>query len=290
MKISSTNTVSVVKGSNKIISSSEDNWNGLKKGSSIRIAKDQVFYEVASIEKIMPVESFSKSGQDHIVSIPIEDVQLFQTNDQVKLSYKEYGVSTIIKVLSPGKGFSQGDILTTNLGNPSFDTETGMASVLKFKVISCEGGKIKNVSIESPGKYLNVPDSVIEIAGGTGKGAIFELGYKVLNVRSFVERQIAGVGNDVNKAHLVLNMDLPRGVSDGKISTEKWKITLSSNYAGETNLSTGYEIVKDFAPHSTIPLMSPNSSNPDMVYNLGMRRIAKRLYDLEQKFKNLELG
>lgn len=279
-------SISVSKNSNRIIASSEVDWSGLREGSFIRIKGDKVFYTIGKIDKIYLIKDFICTGPTSF-DINSSIGNNLSIGDILTLSYKEYEVDTIWSILSEGRGYKKDEIIHLTGGKPSLDSTTGINKDATFKVKSVGPiGEIKEISLVSKGEYLETPPKESDVSG-FGSDAKFEVTYKIIDNRKTIERVIDFIDIQTDVAHLVLNYSLPRGITQGKLSVEKWEVYITSNYLGESKVNAEFEIIKDFTPIFRLPLLAENSFSHELTHNHAIVMLENKIAELEDRLNQL---
>ena len=281
------NTVAVRKRTQRVIATTNDNWGYVRLGSSIRFDNEGQWYEVGEVKKNLYIKEFEV--EDKKVKILGNEDLNFLPNDSIKITYKEYAIYTIAKILAPGSTFYVGEVINVLGGEPAMDNVNGISLGAKLKVseVDYHGGLV-SATIEDQGQYIKPPGDLAEAQGRSGKSAMMKMEYKVLDQRAMLNRTIKSFQDRGSKTILFLDFTLPEGVERGKISAEKWEMTLCGKYLGETGLDKGYEILKDFVPGTDFPLLSTGSNNPEQILNLFIKRVANRLGNIEGRLERIE--
>lgn len=282
-------SISVTKNSNRIVASSEVDWSSLREGSFIKIVGDKVFYTIGKIEKIYLIKDFTVTGPSSF-DINSSVGNNLSAGDNLTLSYKEYEVDTVWSILNGGSGYKLGETLYIKGGKPALDSVTGINKDATFKVKNVSAiGEIIEISPLSKGEYVEAPDKHAEIIGDIGTGAKFEIEYKLIDHRKTIDRVIDHIEIKTDSAHVYLNYSLPRGVTQGKLSIEKWEAYLNSNYLGDSKVGANFEIIKDFSPKYNLPLIAENSFSHELVHNHAIVMLENKISELEEKLNTLLL-
>lgn len=281
------NIGSIKKNSNRLISSTYSDWSGVREGSFVKFNDDFNFYTVSHTEKRIFLKDYVVL-QPNIIQINEDCGININVGDSLNLSFKEYELNTC-KIISSGRGYAIGDQLTFDGGVASLNTvdNTLNSSIITVAQIGKEG-QISEINILNRGKYLTAPNTNINLRGGSGKGSSIEVSFRLTDYRTFTERDVERVEFKNAETIIYLVYSLPAGTKEGKLSTEKWEIILSSPYLGETNNNEIFEIIRDFTPYCKIPLLSPNSKNQELTFNSSMAILDKKIAELENKIRKLE--
>ena len=278
-------TISVLKNTNKLICSSEDNLSHVREGSFIKIGNDNLIYTISKVNKVFFIKDFEIKSQRLIVINDDIGIKL-QKGDTIKISYKEYELNNILEIKKSGKLYVLNEILKIKNGEPVIDLSTGLSDRTELIVERInESGGVSELGLKNAGKYIIPPDGDCQVFSERGEDCILSLEYKLSDSRTTLERKIEEINISDNKTYLRLNYSLPEGVSNGKLSTEKWEITLQSNYIEDTKVNINYQIYKDFTPYLHIPLMVKNSQSADVIYNKGMSIIEEQIVKIKKHLR-----
>lgn len=281
-------TISIAKNSNRILSSSNDNFAGLKVGGFIKLDKENILYPVNKINKIFYVQDFELINSKTLKINSDVGINL-QKYDIIKISYDEYELNTIISIPNKGINYNPEDELTVAGGSLNIDISNGIGYPTKLKVDSVnEKGEIESLSLIDGGKYITPPNGKRELFGGLGSNAEVELKYEVIPTKNIIERTISNIEIKDKVTILTLNYVIPVEIEKGSFSIEKYEAILGMQYFGETRHNIGYTIIKDFTPNLHLPLMMQNSLTFDLIYNDTVKRLDAEIAVLKEKIKQLE--
>ena len=270
-------TASILKGSNRLIASSQANWAGLPTGSFVMFDDDEDFHKVVDKESFFLIKDFEKIEDDQILIKENVGVKL-SLNDRIKLTFKEYELSDVT-INNSGSGFRVGDILSVKGGSCKKDLINDLTVPSDLKVTKVDKkGAIKEVQVNTKGLYLNSPDS-IQIFGS----AELELNFSASEKRAIEDRSIANILYSDDQTVLVLNQGLPPNLGNGKLSVEKWELILSNEYSKETKINATYKVLTEFTPHLNLPLLRSDLSKNEAVLNQALMTIDKEIKDLKDK-------
>jgi hypothetical protein len=275
---------SILKDTNKAVSTSEDSWESVRPNNYVKFGNDETFYIVGSTKKLFYIKDFVVNSDNSLLVNDNVGINLSE-HDCLSISYKEYQILTITKILAGGTGYKVGDKLTFDGGVPSVDTSTGLtrnASVIVSQVD--EKGGVLQVRLNDQGRYIVSPSSLV---GGNGKGIQVASVAKLCDDRAIVERTISRIDRQIT-TNIFLDAPLPSGVSDGKLSVEKWEMLLTSNYVGETKINESYAVSRDTTPNLNIPLVLRGSFSPEAVYNLALAILDQEIGSLKTEIAELK--
>jgi len=281
-------TINIDKDSNFIIGHSEVEWTSLRNGSMISIEDDLFFYTITNKEKIFFIQDFQLLESKKI-TINGHYESFFLEDDILTITYKEYELLTLKNILNKGIGYKINDIISINGGQLSKNISDNSSQSTSFEVegIDIDGG-ITNISIIKKGLYLQTPELTNNINGGHGSGAQFLLEYRTIESRKTLERQIETIEDSGHQTIITLNYALPDSIINGKISVEKWKAFLNSNYTGESRRGVEYHIIKDFTPNIKLPLLVKNSNKLEESYNHCIQILDLEILKLKQAIESLK--
>lgn len=284
----SINTISVKQNTNKIISSSEDFWGGISNGCYIKIGDSDILYPVLKSDKIFYLKDFETVNSKQIKIK--EDIGIdLQLNDILNIIIDEFELNSLISIIDSGRFFKVGDTLTIIGGELSIDISTGISRPTKFKVEEVGAfGEITKLSCIDYGIYISPPKEYNFITNGTGINAKFDLAFHNISNKKIIKRTIKEILISNFESLIKLDYSLPPGLSNGRISLEKWEIKLASLYLEETKINTNYKIVKDFTPNIKLPLMIRNTFSTDVIYNNSIQIIDNEIASLKQEINKLK--
>lgn len=280
-------TISVLKDTNRVVASSEVDLTKVKAGSYFRIGGEPIFYTIARADKFFYIKDFTVIDP-HTVKISSEVGINLLPGDNLKITFKEHEMAVFIDIKNGGERYKVDDVITVVGGTPSVNRENGLIETTSFVVLEVdEKGAIRNLGPRTKGVYIEPPFSIVEVTGGNGVGAVIELGYAVIEQRATVENVVNKVP-DVNQGLVILDFPLPTNLKSGKISVEKWQLTLTSPYLGESKINATYDISTNFTPSLRLPLMVKNSFQKEILYNEAMNILEQKIIALEARIKELE--
>jgi len=276
--------VSILKNSNRLVSSSQDNFGGLRPGSFIKIGNSAILYQISETKKFFLLKDFSAKDSREIIINSDLGINI-QQEDNIKIIFDEYELDSVVNIIKKGKFYGQGEEFSVPGGELSIDLKsgTGTPTRLKIEEISSNGG-IERISLVDAGKYIVPPSNKIEVLGN-GTGAEIELKFSPKGNSSIVERVIKGIQRGENTTTLLLDYSLPLGVKKGKINIEKWELYLVNNYLEESSYGVKYEIYKDFTPNIKLPLALKNNSSPHLIFNHAIQIIDAEIQAIKEKLK-----
>lgn len=287
MKIIGT-IASIKKDSNKLISATFADWSAVREGTFLKFQNDLHFYTVHRVDRRIYIKDFEVISPNTIKVN--EDVGLdISEQDTLNISFKEYELNTIHRIVNGGWGFKIGDNVIFNGGVPSLNTRDNILENAVLDVVRIGSrGEIIEIKIANRGKYIEPPPTTINLNTNDGSGALIEASYKLANNRTFTERDVDRIEYKSGETIIYLVYPLLGGIKNGKLSAEKWEITLSSNYNGENKINEEFQIIRDFTPNYKMPLLAQNSQNQELMINRSVTILDNKIKELEDRIKKLE--
>ncbi len=280
--------LSILKGSNKATSHSEDNVSSLREGTYIRIGNDNIFYTILSTKSIFLIKDFELLSPTRI---KIKDLNhhVYLKGDTITASYKEKELLSVFNIVNGGRGYKIGDQVSLVGGDASFNVETNSTFPAKFVINEIDDkGAVLSFGILENGRYINPPPKICDLIGGEGTNLVFECEYKQIDDRSVIERTIEQAHIEGNGTIITLNYSLPAALKDGKFSLKKSEIILTSDYKGENKIDVPYEIARDFTPYLMLPLLVRNSLSLELLVNNAFVRLDDKARQLDDKLAQID--
>lgn len=281
MKTFSLNS-SIINGTQRFVSSTEEDWSSMRIGSSIRFGDDDIYYVISKIERLLYIKDFEVISSNKIKINDDVDINILK-DDSANISFKEAELSTIFNIKNSGFGYNTGDKLFLEGGISSTDIITGKNIIASIIITQINNGIVTDIKIENKGKYIKLPEAPFVFSGGNGKDLQLELGFKVIDSRNIIERDIEKVETSHNHSIITLNYPIPKGIVEGKISVDKWNGYINSNYIGETKIEQPYYVLRDFTPYLNIPLLTKNNPYPESVINRALSIIDSEINELKKR-------
>lgn len=276
-------TVSILKNTNRIISSSDDKFIGIGKDSLIKLENESILHTVANKESFFYIQDF-KVQSSKIIYIEEDSSINLQKGDILKISYKEYEAKFVINILNEGSAYEEGDEVNAKDGILSIDISTGGGHPTIFNISqSSISGNVKQIGIKDSGRYIIPPNNPVYTYSKRGDGLELEVKYLELSNRSILEREITDIYFSEGKTFIMLNYSLPPNLSCGKLSVEKHALILSEFYTGNTSKNINYQIFRDFTPNLKLPLLVKNSLSPEAIFNRALFILDKEIKLIKDK-------
>jgi hypothetical protein len=121
-----------------------------------------------------------------------------------------------------------------------------------------------------------------------GKTINAEIEFDTSPNASILERDITDVEFTGEGTKINISYPLPDGVKEGEIVIVKQALNLNRKYNGETLDAELCQITFDYSPVNGIPLLPPNSIDPQSTYNEAVGIIDQKFQLLEKRLKKLE--
>ena len=270
-------TASVVKGTNRLIASSQANWAGLPDGSFVIFDGDDDFYKVSSKESFFLIKNFERVEDDQILIHENVGIKL-SLNDTIKLTFKEYELKNV-SISESGSGFKVGDIISVKGGvcKKQADEEVSIPADLKVTKVD-KDGSILDLEVNSSGVYLEAPDALLN-----SDSAELLLDFQEIDKRTIEHRSISNILYSDDKTILVLNHPLPPNLTYGKLSVEKWELILASDYNNETKINSSYKVLSETTPNLNLPLLRSDIDKNEAILNQALMTIDKEIQNLKDK-------
>lgn len=283
MKDIHSHLVSVIKGTNRVIGSSESSWSKIPAGSYFRVDKDDIFYTVAKTAQIFYIKEFEVVNEKRL-KVSKDVAANLIAGDVLTLTYKEQELHMLLEIRSAGLDYKIGDIIYINGGKPSFNLNNNLPETTQFTIEEIDqAGGIKQLGLLNRGKYLESPQSPSELIGGAGTQGMVDFTFREYPTRATVNKTVTNIVFEKDYSLVDLDYPLPVGVKAGKLSVEKWEMTLKENYAGETRLNVNYQVARNFTPFIDLPVMSKGQFNNEMIFNAAMKILDQEIQKLKEK-------
>lgn len=280
--------ISVKNGENKALACSQVDFGALREGACIKFGTDKIFYKIAAKNQIFYIKEFVK-GSPNCIKI-LEDIgENICVGDELTISYKEYEAFTVLSVINPGEGYRVGETITLKGGILSPDSESGIKEPASFIVLEVnEFGGVLKIGPNKRGKYTVTPNVQAYVTGMYGKNCILEAEYALINNRKLVDKQVVAMSKENGHTFIYLNGTIPDGITVGKLSIEKWEISLTEKYQGDTKINVKFETIQDFTPYYNVPLLAANSFSQHVIFNQAAALFDLKIFELESRIRELE--
>lgn len=281
-------SASILNNTNKVVSSTESDWSGIREGAFFKFSTDNAFHTVAKTEQTFYIKEFEIESRNRIRINDDVGINL-AVLDNIVISYKEMQIVSATRFINAGKGYKAGDHLNLIGGVPSVriednSSESGVIMVLEVD----DFGAIVKYQVKNRGRYLEPPAKICNVANGSGSGAVVEVEYNVYENRAMLDRQVESMEISNGKTTLTLNYSLPNGVNSGKLSVDKWILYLTTPYTKGDKLAQKYDVTADYTPHYQLPLLARNSFSVESIHNQALIMLDNKIRELEERIQRLE--
>lgn len=262
--------ISINHNSNIIYTSSQTDWSKVRQGAFIRIGNNNSFNTISECNPYFLIKEFQVESPKSIVISYNEEEYMndILEKDVVTISYKEFELDSIYGFISKGQNYRKNSLLYLTGGTQSSSFGSNAQTDIILNVLEVgPNGELEKIGIKSKGKYLIPPSNHCAIRSEFGSGAILDCDFKELSHRSKLEREVLFVKYEAGKVTLILNYALPIGLQEGKISIDKYAVSLKEIYTGPQVINGEYFLSFDFTHNFNFPIMPPNCPRPDIVYN-----------------------
>ena len=279
---------SALKGTNRIVGESENDWMTVRPGSSLKFENALGHYTVASSNEFFYIKNFSVND---LVNLRVEEngEANLTHSDVLTVTYKEYELESLISIINEGENYHEGDQVEIpgEFSIDIFDNTSDPCRMIVTKVN--EKGGVEEIEILNKGKYLILPETEILVDSQTvGTNLKIEVRFQECPKRSTLERTVQSVQRLDDHSLVTLNYALPKGIAGGKLSIKKWELLLTASYAGETKFDKVCHITRDFTPNLKLPLMQDGGADKELAYNETVSFLDAKITFLENKIKLLE--
>ena len=277
---------SIERGSNQLYVKS-DRTVAVRNGAFIKLGMNDIFYKVESSEERNIKKKFTSSG--NTLSVKGNYNYKLAENDNCSITFDEYEAIEISKIDQSLTGYevgekiySQGGITSSSSGNI-----TGEQTQIEITKVG-EAGQVIEAKINKPGLYVLPPENPVQIMNEDGNTIEMDLEFDLASNISILQRDFTAVEGDQSQTQLKITYPLPKGIKKGELIVSKQVIFLDKEYAHESLEGEICQITFDYSPINGIPLMPPNSIDPQTTYNAGIAIIDKKLLELDKRLTRME--
>lgn len=253
MKNINTN-ISIISNTNRIVSASGADWGSLRQNTNIIIGNDKIPYTIAEFKKFFYIKNFT-TVDEQVIKIEDSIKANLLSGDKIDLSYKEFYAVEI------------------DLDNEAAANEERIIEHEQF---------IEPIKI-SLSKGSNVAEI---IDGGKSLAKIEQIGNYKISYNEFSDRKIIQyeiVSMDLANSTLLLNKIIPRGVKEGKISTQKWEAFLNTNYMGHDRLNVQCHISRGYTKNLQLPTVPQFGPAQSAVLNDIFKKLDAEIQEIKNK-------
>lgn len=283
---------SVEKGSNKLYTETGRQIVA-KNGSFIKIGSNDIFYRVESIEDLHIKRKFTAHGKH--ITIKGNYQYKLSPDDVVKIYFDEYeavetkGIITLIDDQFGGYSIGQRIYAQGGLASTSANDVTGESVELEVTKVD-ENGKVLDLEISRPGKYIEPPKSPVKFMNEEGEELEINTEFDLSSSSSVIERSFININNEKEKTIIEMAYPLPEGIKEGEFVTSKQIIFLDKRYSHDSINSQPCQIISNRSPIGGLPLI-PQAISPTAAistYNKAMEMLDTRLQEIEVRLVRIE--
>ena len=277
---------SIQKGTNQLYVTGERRVVA-KNGAFVKLGNNSIFYRAENIEQINLRKKFISAGKELIVKGNLS--YKIAPSDTLQITFDEFEAVKVSNVQEHEneyqfneKIYAQGGVTSNSNTNL-----TGAYAEITITKID-DKGKILEVQLSSPGKYIIPPSNPVPAMDERGEVVNVDLEFEEASTLSILERQVTYVEPKDGNTHVGISYPLPQGVEEGEFTLSKQIIILDKPYAQDSLDAELCHMTFDFSPVNGIPLLPPNSIDPHATYNEAIKIIEDKFSKLEERMLNLE--
>jgi len=283
---SETFEASIQRGSNQLYVRS-DKTVAIKNGAFVKLGTNDIFYRAESSEKINLKKKFTRN--ENVLTVKGDYNYKLSPHDKCKITFDEYEAVEISHIEESSSTFKIGQKIYVLGGTTSSSSGnlTGEYTIMEVAKIT-PNGEITQAKIIKPGLYITPPKNPTQVTDEDGKRIEMNIEFDGASTISILERDFEGVNGTAAETKLKTAYPLPAGVEKGELTVSKQVILLDKEYSHESFSNQLCQITFDYSPVSGIPLLPPNTIDPQTTYNEGIRIIDQKLLDLEKRITRIE--
>jgi hypothetical protein len=283
---SETFEASIQRGSNQLYVRS-DKTVAIKNGAFVKLGTNDIFYRAESSEKINLKKKFTRN--ENVLTVKGDYNYKLSPHDKCKITFDEYEAVEISHIGESSSTFKIGQKIYVLGGTTSSSSGnlTGEYTIMEVAKIT-PNGEITQAKIIKPGLYITPPKNPTQVTDEDGKRIEMNIEFDGASTISILERDFEGVNGTAAETKLKTAYPLPAGVEKGELTVSKQVILLDKEYSHESFSNQLCQITFDYSPVSGIPLLPPNTIDPQTTYNEGIRIIDQKLLDLEKRITRIE--
>tara|TARA_R110002050_G_scaffold283966_1_gene432912 strand:- start:99 stop:968 length:870 start_codon:yes stop_codon:yes gene_type:complete len=276
----------IEKGSNKLYLRSSFEV-AVRNGAFIKLGKNDIFYKTESSDKINIKRKFS--AQENKLTIKGNFNYKLFTGDAASISFDEFEAIKIEKIIDQTGSYKLGEKIYMQGGQVSSfsGNVTGEYAEAEVKKID-DKGRVLELSLTSPGLYISPPKDPIEMMNEEGHTIKVKAEFDYSSQSSILDRDFSFVESDGKETVITLTYPLPKGVTNGELIVNKQVIALNKNYDDESFENEVCQITFDYSPINSIPLLPPNSIDPQTTYNEAVIIIENKFHELDKRLTRME--
>lgn len=260
----------------------------VKNGGMVIIDGKEVTYQAEKTETINLKKKFT--NVDNLLKVKGDFSYKIFLEDVVNITFDEYQLESW-EYTSENKtsGYEVGQKLYAQKGVTSSDPSnvTGSYAELTVKKVD-DTGKILNLSITNPGKYIKPPKNPVSVLNEGGEILKMNLEFTEAESSSILEKEVKDTYYQNGETYIELQYPISQFIENGELNLSKQIIYLHKPYALESSSSIPCQLFYDFTPKNNIPLIPIDAPDAEIIYNKAMRIIEEKFAKLEKRISNLE--
>lgn len=257
----------VYKNTNLVYSNGAVDWGGTREGALITIGEYKCTFTILKVENRLIHCAAAVGDSTNKLLIKGRIPALF-AGDMLTVFYEKYTLGGLLKIVESGTDYQVGDVITVIGG-----TVAGEKTKFKVTEITDKGG-IKGVALLENGAYLRPPASKSYLISDSGnQTALFDMEFTAIPVRESVDASIEHINYNptTNTTMILLNNQLPGGVSAVFINVTKSVATLKETFPFADAVGVNYTIYQNVTPHLGLilgndPVLNHNLTRIDSAY------------------------
>jgi hypothetical protein len=258
-----------------------------KNGAFIKIGANEIFYRLENAETINLRKKFTCDDKE--LTLKGDFIYKIAPNDTLKVTFEEYEAIEISNIKPNESKYEFGQKIYAQGGVTSSSSSNLTGEYTEFTVIKVDdSGRIEELKITSPGKYIKPPSNPVKIMDSEGEVIEADIEFEETSQLSILDRHVAFVEERENKTIIGLSYPLPPTVEKGEFTISKQVLFLDKAYVGESIENHRCEMTFDFSPVNGIPLLPPASIDPHATFNEAVKIIEQKLLMLEKRISNVE--
>ena len=260
-----------------------------KNGSTILIGGNQVPYQIETSEIINLKRKFTRIDNNS-VSVKGNFLYKISPNDEAQITFEEYEAESIQSFEQKNnhkyelgeKIYAQGGVSSSSNTNL-----TGEYAELGVKKVD-DKGKILNLSINSPGKYIYPPENPVQVMNSHGEVIEVDFDFTESISASILQKTVSQVIYKDGQTIINFNYSLPPKVDSGDISLKKQIVYLNKGFNFGSLENAICEISFDLSPLLKIPMIPSEAVQTNTMYNQGIKILEEKILELEKRISNVE--
>ena len=260
-----------------------------KNGSTILIGGNQVPYQIETSETINLKRKFTRV-ENNSISLKGNFLYKIAPNDEPQISFEEYEAETIIDFEQKNNcKYEIGEKIYAQGGVPSSSKTnlTGEYTELVVKKVD-ERGKILNLSINSPGKYIYPPENPVQVMNSQGEVIEVNFDFTESISATILQKTVNKVIYKDGETLINFSYSLPPKVDSGDISLKKQIVYLNKGFTFGSLENAICEINFDVSPLLKIPMIPSEVVQANAMYNQGIKILEEKILELEKRISNVE--